>query len=438
MFEIKRKIFTPLKKHLKKQEISMIVGPRQAGKTTIMLLLQDYLEKSGQKTLFLNLDNESDRRFFSSQDAFLSKLRLEFGGEGGIVFIDEIQRREDAGLFLKGIYDGRIPQKLVVSGSGSVELKERIHESLAGRKLLFHLDTLSFEEFLDFRTGYKYEGMLADFCDIEKEGRLPGLFDEYLSFGGYPRVVLSETAGEKARIIDEIYGSYLIKDISYLLKVEKMDALRDLFRVLSSQVGQLINYSELSSVVGISQETLKNYLSYAEKTFVVARIPPFHRNPRKEIVKSPCAYFTDIGLRNYCAGDFGRPVGPSAGAGFVFQNFIYVMLRGLLENTNRRIMFWRTKEKAEVDFIVEGGGGEIVPIEVKFAKMGEAKVKKSLRSFITKYKPKRALVVNLSLDDVIQIDGSDVLFLPYWRLLDLALLSRPTYPAPPSCKIPCH
>ncbi len=417
MFEIKRKIFESLKNHLEKQEISLIVGPRQAGKTTIMLLLKDYLDKIGRKTLFLNLDSEADRPFFSSQQSLLARLSLEFGKETGTVFIDEIQRKEDAGLFLKGIYDSRIPHKFVVSGSGSVELKEKIHESLAGRKLLFHLNTLSFEEFLDFKTTYKYSGRLDEFCELEKSGLLEPLFDEYIKFGGYPRVVLSETSEEKGRIIDEIYSSYLIKDISYLLKAEKMDALRELFRVLSSQIGQLINYSELSSVIGVSQETLKNYIYYAEKTFVMERISPFYRNARKEIVKSPCAYFTDIGLRNYCAGDFGRGIGTSMGNGFIFQNFVYLLLKGFLKNANDKISFWRTKEKAEVDFVIDKADGGLLPVEVKFAKMGDAKVTRSLRSFIERYSPKKAFVINLSLDATLDVGGTEVIFMPYWKLM---------------------
>ncbi len=417
MFEIKRKIFESLKNHLEKQEISLIVGPRQAGKTTIMLLLKDYLDKIGRKSLFLNLDSEADRPFFFSQQSFLARLNLEFGKETGTVFIDEIQRKEDAGLFLKGIYDSRIPHKFVVSGSGSVELKEKIHESLAGRKLLFHLNTLSFEEFLDFKTTYKYSGRLDEFCELEKSGLLEPLFDEYLKFGGYPRVVLSETSEEKGRIIDEIYSSYLIKDISYLLKAEKMDALRELFRVLSSQIGQLINYSELSSVIGVSQETLKNYIYYAEKTFVMEKISPFYRNARKEIVKSPCAYFTDIGLRNYCAGDFGRGIGTSMGNGFIFQNFVYLLLKGFLKNANDKISFWRTKEKAEVDFVIDRADGGLLPVEVKFAKMGGAKVTRSLRSFIERYSPKKAFVINLSLDAALDVGGTEVIFMPYWKLM---------------------
>lgn len=160
---IKRKLFAELKTHLLKKEISFIVGPRQAGKTTLMLLLKEYLEKRGEKTLFLNLDIEQDKEFFTSQVKLIRKIELELGKERGFVFIDEIQRKEDAGLFLKGIYDMNLPYKFIVSGSGSVELKEKIHESLTGRKRIFELSTLSFEEFTNFKTEYRYEKKVVRF-----------------------------------------------------------------------------------------------------------------------------------------------------------------------------------------------------------------------------------------------------------------------------------
>ena len=134
---IERTLFSELKDHLSKREISFIIGPRQAGKTTLMLLLEDYLKKKEEKTVFLNLDIESDKQFFTSQANLIKKIKLEIGEKEGFVFIDEIQRKENAGIFLKGIYDMNLPYKFIVSGSGSVELKERIHESLTGRKRIF-------------------------------------------------------------------------------------------------------------------------------------------------------------------------------------------------------------------------------------------------------------------------------------------------------------
>src|SRR3989344_4067836 len=142
---IKRQIMMELEKHLATKEITLIVGPRQAGKTTLLLLLKESLEKRGAKTLLFNMDIENDQRHFINQEALVSKIKLEFGSDSGTVFIDEIQRKADAGLFLKGLYDMRLPYKFVVTGSGSLELKEKIHESLAGRKLIFELGTLTFE-----------------------------------------------------------------------------------------------------------------------------------------------------------------------------------------------------------------------------------------------------------------------------------------------------
>src|SRR3989344_636846 len=98
---IKRDVFEDLKKHLLKKEITLIAGPRQAGKTTLMMMLKKHLELSGKKTVFLSLDFENDQKFFSSQNSLVEKLKLEFGNNEGYVFIDEIQRKENAGVFLK-------------------------------------------------------------------------------------------------------------------------------------------------------------------------------------------------------------------------------------------------------------------------------------------------------------------------------------------------
>jgi predicted AAA+ superfamily ATPase len=232
---IKRNMLAELKGHILKKEISFIVGPRQAGKTTLMLMLKEYLEGKGEKTLFLNLDIESDKEYFVSQAKLLKKIEIELGKKHGFVFIDEIQRKADAGVFLKGIYDMGTPYKFIVSGSGSVELKEKIHESLVGRKRLFELSTISFEEFVNFETRYKYEDKLPDFFEVETE-KTGILLEEYLNFGGYPRVVLEDELSEKIKIINEIYRSYIERDISYLLRVKKTEAFSDLIKVISSQL----------------------------------------------------------------------------------------------------------------------------------------------------------------------------------------------------------
>ena len=306
---------TALADHLDHPEITMLVGPRQSGKTTILKRLEAELRAGGQKTLWLNLDFEDDFHHVSSQGALLQKIHLELGKDGGVVFIDEIQRKENAGLFLKGLYDQGLPWKFVVSGSGSIELKEKISESLAGRKRMFELSTVSFGEFVDFKTGYRYTDKLREFFRTEP-AKTDQLFREYLMYGGYPRVILADTHQEKLATINEIYRSYLEKDIVYLLRVEKSDSFSNLVRVLASQSGKMVNYSELSATLGLSLATVKIYLWYLEKTFIVWKVTPWFTNIRKEITKAPVYYFRDIGLRNFASGSFGasrtaRPVLPS-------------------------------------------------------------------------------------------------------------------------------
>ena len=247
MYEIKRKLLDELKKSLFQKEISLIIGPRQVGKTTLMLQLRKYLEEKGEKVLYFNLDIERDKYYFTSQETLLKKINLEIGKSKGYIFIDEIQRKENAGLFLKGLYDSNLPYKFIVSGSGSLELNEKVHESLSGRKIVFELNPVSFSEFVNFRTGYKYENKLFDFFNLETN-KTREFLKEYLMFGGYPRIVIEEVALEKRRIIDEIFNSYLIKDISYLLNVKKTDVFSSLIKILADQAGNLINVSELSSM----------------------------------------------------------------------------------------------------------------------------------------------------------------------------------------------
>ena len=411
---IKRTLFEELKKHLPQKEISFIVGPRQAGKTTLMQTLKENLERRGGKTVFLNLDIEADKRFFTSQAELIGKIELELGKAKGTVFIDEIQRKEDAGIFLKGLYDMNLPYKFIVSGSGSVELKEKVHESLVGRKRVFELPTLTFLEFVNFKTDYKYETRLSQFFSVEKE-RADKLLEEYLNFGGYPRVVLAETLNEKQKVMDEIYQSYLQRDISYLLKIRKTEAFDNLVKLTASQVGNLTNFSELSSTLGISAKTLKDYLWYLQKTFILRRVNPYFRNIRKEITKSPVFYFYDLGLRNYALGRLGTIQQP-ADMGFLFQNFVLNILNEKTRWQSAKTCFWRTKDKAEVDFVVDFGE-EQVPIEVKYKKLKNLKTTRSLKSFIARYQPKKVFVVNLELEETVSLDGTVVRALPFYKIL---------------------
>ena len=412
---IKREMLEKVEDHLEKDEISLIVGARQVGKTTLMQQLKSELEEDGENTLYLSMDIQEDRTHFESQQDLIDRIELEFGEEKGYVFLDEIQRKENAGLFLKGVYDRELPYKFVVSGSGSLELKENIHESLAGRKRVFELPPVSFKEFVNYETDYEYEDRVEKFFEVKKD-EVDRLLEKYLNYGGYPRVVTEQKESEKRRVIDEIFSSYLERDVSSFLNVRKVDAYSKLVSVLADQMGDPVSNSKLARDVGVKSTTVRNYLDYLDKTFIVEQTNPFYTNKKKEIIKSPIVYFSDPGLRNYSIQRFGHLNTPSE-FGELFEAFIHNFLKQETQFTGLDVRYWRTKSQAEVDFVLSAGNKVELPVEAKYKELDEPKVTKSLRSFIKKYSPEKAVVVNLSLEETVDVEETEVRFIPYTRFL---------------------
>ncbi len=414
---IKRQIKQQIVDHLDKKEITIIAGSRQVGKTTLIKEIYNELINSNKKVLFLNLDNDNHASYFKTQDFLLQKIELEIG-ETGFVFIDEIQRLHNAGLFMKGIYDRDTKYKFIITGSGSLELKENIHESLAGRKRIFEMMPVNFIEFVNYKTKYKYQNKLSLFFETEKEATLD-LLNEYLNFGGYPRVVTEKLISEKLKIIDDIFNSYIEKDLVYLLKIERPETFELLIKILAVNTGNIINYNELATQTNLSVPTVKNYLWYAEKTFCINYTSPYYTNPLKEITKSPVYFFTDIGLRNYAIGMMGR-LNLNQHFGFVFQNFVYNALKELLRWKNQKIHFWRTTDKAEVDFVINKQT-DLLPIEVKYGEINKTTISRSFRNFIEKYKPKQAIIINRNYAAKEIIDDTEVIFLPFYKMYEFFL-----------------
>ena len=403
---IARKLKYKILDSLKLKEITVLIGARQVGKTT---LLKEIISELNN-VLYFNLDIEQDSVHFESQEIFLKKVRLEVGEEKAYIFIDEIQQKVDAGRFMKGLYDMDLPYKFIVTGSGSIELKEKISEALTGRKYLIEMSTVSFEEFIDYKTNYKYSKRLDSFLELEVE-QTQLYLEEYLTYGGYPAVITADTLVRKKEIMNEIFISYLTKDISFLLGVKYPDRFVKMIQLLAVQSGSILNYSQLSQDVGIRLETLKTYLWYAEQTFIISIVKPYFTNAKKEITKSPNIYFNDLGMCNFSKSNFNNEVSD----GMVFQNFIFLKLRDKYEKGLNKVNYWRTKDKAEVDFVVHTKDG-VLPIEVKFSRLKKTAITRSFRSFIKKYSPKKAIVVNLSLDTSIVVDDTEVVFVIYSKI----------------------
>jgi hypothetical protein len=206
----------------------------------------------------------------------------------------------------------------------------------------------------------------------------------------------------------------LERDINFLLKLDKSEAFVRMIKLLANQIGKLVNYSELAVSSGISVATIRKYLWYAEKTMAIRLISPFFKNQRNELVKSPVVYFADLGLRNYSLDLFGH-IKERASSGFIFQNFIANILQSRLFGSNAVLHYWRTTGGAEVDFVIERGAAAL-PIEVKFKNLKKIQIEKSLRSFIDKYQPKKALLVNLNFSGKLMVGSTKVKCIPFYEL----------------------
>lgn len=415
--QIKKKILP----WLDREEIVIITGARQTGKSVLLYqLMYDHILPKTTNIHYFNLDIPGHLEFFADPDRMVNLIALS--KRKTYVFIDEVQRLKEPGLFLKGIYDLHLPVKLIVSGSSALEIKSKIHEALTGRKVVFHLNPFNLEELSEAIFPKKgFDVVVKNEKDFKK------VFNHYLKFGGYPAVAMAKNEEIKLPLLKEIFQSYIEKDIKNFLKVENEDAFCNLIKILSSQIGNIVNKQELSNSLGIHKNTLENYLFYLEQTYILDFVRPFYKNPRKELLKSPKVYFRDPGIRNFAIGDFTdfefRP-----DKGSLFENFSYLYLKGSVEELTP-IQFWRTKAGAEVDFIISKI--RPIPFEAKGTYLKDFKISKSLRSFLQTYKPNKGYCINLSLSGKQAIEGTDVVFLTPADLINLVRKRRDLRPLRP-------
>jgi hypothetical protein len=359
---IKRKIEGKIFQYLNSPEIIAIIGSRQCGKTT---LLKRICEKVGNSN-FVSFESIDILELFEKNTAGFINLYVK---DKKYLFIDEFQYAKNGGKKLKYIFDN-YKIKIFLFGSSSIDLTVNALRFLVGRIFIFELFTLDFAEFISYKDS-NYSVLLEEgnkFFDklvFRKpvniiDNQLMNYFDEYLIYGGYPRVILSNNIEEKKEVLKNIYNTYFLREVKDVLGLIEDFKLNKLIKALSLQAGNLIEYNELSRLSELSFPTLKKYLNFLEKTFIVSFLKPYYNNKRLEIVKNPKVYFFDSGLRNVIANDF-RAIEVRNDAGGLIENGVFSQL---IKN-GRRINFWRTKQGKEKDFIIELEGGKIVGIEIK-------------------------------------------------------------------------
>lgn len=394
---IKRFIEGIIKKYLSSPEIIAVVGPRQSGKTTLLKHIQADLPDS----VFLTFEDLQLREIFDLDIKTFIELYIK---PYRTIFIDEFQYARTGGKSLKFVYDTVPKRKILISGSSSLDLTVKAVKYLAGRLFSFTLYPFSFREFLGARDeslARLFEGPLArQAMEPPLLGRFRSLLDEFIVFGGYPRVATTESKAEREIVLKNIFQIYLLRDIKDILGLVDDYKMMNLLKALAMQAGNLISFDELANLTGQSVVTVKKQINLLEKTFIVSSLRPYFTNKRTELVKNPKVYFFDPGLRNAAIQDY-RPLAARGDKGDLYETFVF----SELIKRDVALRYWRTKSKAEVDFVV----GDQIPIEVKSG-LTKPLIGKSLHSFIAKYKPPRAFVLNESLFTDVAIGTAGVCF----------------------------
>lgn len=326
-----------IENNFSKGKVIVIVGPRQIGKTTLSLeMLKKYNEKDVIK---FNCDNPSDREMLNDKDIeFLIKII----GKAKIIFIDEGQKVKTIGQSLKLLVDhfGKSKQ-ILVTGSSSFNLIDKTSEALTGRKFVYHLYPLSFEEIFQKK----------NILEFKKE------LEMFMIFGNYPEIVNEQSNEERIERLKNLASSYLYQDILEFQNIKDSDILRKLLKALALQIGSEVSYTELSNLIGVDKKTVERYVDLLEKSFIIFRLPPYFRNKRKEISKLRKIYFYDTGIRNAIINNFNF-LDSRNDQGQLWENLAIIerMKYQAYHKIYANNYFWRAYSKAEIDFIEERDG----------------------------------------------------------------------------------
>jgi len=421
---IKRSLFTFLEQQIEKNVYLIIVGPRQVGKTVLLRYLRDTVlpkKYPESKIFYFNLENEDLLPHFSTYQTLISYLRLHGFKDKQKTFLllDEFQKMSQPTKLLKLLYDEHPNLQVIATGSSSIDIFQNLRaESMSGRKLVFKMLPLDFAEFLHFQDSHQaniFKNLTPNADDkliqntLQSDLNQP--FLEFITYGGYPRVVLSDTEQDKKYFLKEIYNSYVQKDIQGILKLDNTAPYTKLVSLLSAQIGNLLSKNEVSNTLQINLDELEKYLTVLEKTFIIKLVRPFFVNKRKEITKMPKIYFIDTGLRNWIIHDFNQ-LELRQDIGAIMENFVFNELYKNL-SIGWQIFFWRTRQKTETDFIIKCNQ-DLFPVEVKYKSFQKPIVPSGLKAFINNYNSqiKNAFVLTKDFSAQTEFNGISVRFLP--------------------------
>jgi len=337
-----RKLFPALEKHLTQKQVTVITGLRRVGKSTALKYLFEKCKTENK--IYLDLERiENQAIFLKNSYADIERdfelLGFDFS-KPGVIALDEIQMVKSSSSIIKALYDA-YGIKFIVTGSSSFYLKNHFSESLAGRKRIFEMNPLDFEEFLWFKK--------VDTSRMQKEKMKPFFqtyydlyktqYEEYLQFGGLPEVVLANDNDDKEAYLKDVLNSHIELDVRLLGDISSSDVLYKLILLLANRVGSKIDYSKISSLLGVNRNKIKEYILLLEHTYLIKTITVFTKGIDKQIAKQPKLYFTDNGLLQICA---------QLSSGSIFENAVANQLFNLGE-----VNYYEKNTGSEIDFILD-------------------------------------------------------------------------------------
>jgi predicted AAA+ superfamily ATPase len=368
---ISRLLEKPLASALENFPVTAIIGPRQCGKST---LAKHILENCGKSHVFLDLEKPSDLQKTQNAEWFFGTQKDK------IICIDEIQRSPELFPCIRSLTDewGRNGSFLIL-GSASKDLLRQSSETLAGR------------------IAYK---RLTPFLWSELSGAYT--IERYFESGGFPRSLLAKNAEVSLEWRENFISAFLERDLPQWANIAP-PAMRRLWQMLAHLNGQTVNYSALGNALGVSNQTVKNYIDLLSGTYMVDVVPPYASNLGKRLVKAPKVYISDSGIAGALLGisDFPNLMGHAA-FGAIWEQIVLSNMKG--EFPGAEFFFYRSVSGAEIDFVVRLYG-EVFAVECKASYTSA--LSKGNYSAIEDIAPKRAFVVSPAEDNWPVRDGID-------------------------------
>lgn len=383
---LKRNLEVAIPHLLKVFPVITITGPRQSGKST---LIKHFISTQKEKWEYFSLD---DRALLCEikQDSSLFVRSLKSN-----IVIDEAQKAPDLFHSIKAIVDNNFPYKIILSGSANFLLLKSISESLAGR--------VGILEFLPFSVNEAYSRPPVKIIekiisarnteDLFKKISMLKMQDEgkLLSFilnGGYPKLYSEKI--DRNILLKSYLSTYIERDLRELSQVADLDSFQRVYKLLAFQSSNVVNFSNISSDIGIDLKTVKRYLSILETSYQCRLVSPYTTSAKKRLIKNPKIFFFDTGYVNFFMDNDTTDMMLNRGVwGEILETFVFSEIYKEVKDISKRlsIYFWRTSNGAEVDFVIESGS-KLYPIEIKSNVKIDPLSIRGLKSFVESYKSK--------------------------------------------------